>query len=334
MPRLRPPQAQPEVELKTQSVDLTPPSDAQEPPKVIGQTQPELFEQKEPEQPEAFGEKVEEPAKEDPSLALKTELERLKKSEEFHRTQWEQSQRESQLARQQIQEREAEIEKFRKESQQSQLGEIQSRLESAEIVLAAAKQDLKAARMENNVEAEVDANEKLAEAAAQIQFWKQNKAAFEDYMKVPVQRQQNDPVAGYQISDVSKNWLRGHMEYVTDPKKNHQLNAAHYEAVEAGYKEGSPGYIEAVETSLGMRRKSEPEAPLQPAPEPRKPPIVSAPVSREVPTATRNDSATSVTLSAAQLEMANAAGITAAEYAKQLIKLRKLKAEGAYGEGR
>ena len=64
----------------------------------------------------------------------------------------------------------------------------------------------------------------------------------------------------------------------------------------------------------------------------RKAPIVSAPVSREVPNGGTPRSRTRVELSPAEKEHARAAGITEAEYAKQKLRLLDLKAEGHYGD--
>jgi phage I-like protein len=70
----------------------------------------------------------------------------------------------------------------------------------------------------------------------------------------------------------------------------------------------------------------------QPVPPPSRP-LVSAPVSRE-PSAYGGNSPTRIRLSAEQIEVAKRAGITEAEYAKQLMKLNEMKANGEYSERR
>jgi len=59
--------------------------------------------------------------------------------------------------------------------------------------------------------------------------------------------------------------------------------------------------------------------------------IVSAPVTREVPTSQGQDRTGRITLSVAQKDAAKIAGITEKEYAEQLIKLREHKTNGMYG---
>jgi hypothetical protein len=62
--------------------------------------------------------------------------------------------------------------------------------------------------------------------------------------------------------------------------------------------------------------------------------IVSAPVSRDVPSGTTPRKNGKITLTAEQRESARISGITEAEYAKQLEKYREMKANGTYGDGR
>jgi len=78
-----------------------------------------------------------------------------------------------------------------------------------------------------------------------------------------------------------------------------------------------------------MRQVERREAPAQ---QQQRTSIVSAPVSREVPTSTPNRQNGKITLTAAQVEAAKMAGITPAEYAKQLQKLTEMKSNGTYGD--
>jgi phage I-like protein len=61
---------------------------------------------------------------------------------------------------------------------------------------------------------------------------------------------------------------------------------------------------------------------------------VSAPVSREVPSASGLRSPGRVTLTAQQREAAKMSGVSEAEYARQLLRLRELQASGEYSDRR
>ena len=62
--------------------------------------------------------------------------------------------------------------------------------------------------------------------------------------------------------------------------------------------------------------------------------MVSAPVSREAPSANGSRQSANIRLTASQREAAKMAGISETEYAKQLQKLQKEKSDGNYGERR
>ena len=62
---------------------------------------------------------------------------------------------------------------------------------------------------------------------------------------------------------------------------------------------------------------------------------VSAPVSRDIPSGGNGQRRPgSVTLTADQLDAARIAGVTPADYAKQLLRLREMQAAGEYSERR
>ena len=62
---------------------------------------------------------------------------------------------------------------------------------------------------------------------------------------------------------------------------------------------------------------------------------VSAPVSRDIPSGGNGQRRPgSVTLTADQLDAAKIAGVTPADYAKQLLRLREMQAAGEYSERR
>jgi hypothetical protein len=125
------------------------------------------------------------------------------------------------------------------------------------------------------------------------------------------------------------------------------LNNLHGEAVQAGHADTSDGYFSFLNDRLAALHTERPAAngvrlieemqqraaPAQSAPQPRqRTNIVSAPVSREVPTASGSRDGGKITLSNEQKEAAKIAGITETEYARQLLRLNGMKASGEYSE--
>lgn len=83
------------------------------------------------------------------------------------------------------------------------------------------------------------------------------------------------------MGEPSRQWLRSHKEFLSDPVKNAELTRAHHLALRAGHAANTPTYFEHVEQQLGLR-----EAPQEelnnpnPTPPAREAPAPAAPVSR------------------------------------------------------
>lgn len=132
------------------------------------------------------------------------------------------------------------------------------------------------------------------------------------------------------------------------------LNALHGEALQSGLTDTSPEYFDFLNNRLAAlqsqhpsnagkhlinemqqlaAQNSPPEPPAKPA-ESLSAAHVSAPVSREVPSASGHRSPGKVTLTAAHLEAAKIAGVSPTEYARQLVRLQEMQASGEYSERR
>ena len=123
------------------------------------------------------------------------------------------------------------------------------------------------------------------------------------------------------------------------------LGDIHRDALNSGYVDTSPAYFDFMNNQLAtlQARHSAPthlveemksRVPPEP-PEPQPPSrgnFVSAPVSREP--SGYGQSASRITLTREQADLARLAGITEAEYARQLLRLREMQASGEYSERR
>ena len=136
----------------------------------------------------------------------------------------------------------------------------------------------------------------------------------------------------------------------TPGAKDHiALGHIHRAALDAGFVDTSPEYFRFMESQLAALKQPaeemQQELAMQPTPQFFKPAgrsapnpssIVSAPVSREIPTSSgeRLRPRGQVKLTPAEVEAARISGITPEEYAKQKIRKAQMVASGEYGEQR
>jgi hypothetical protein len=68
-----------------------------------------------------------------------------------------------------------------------------------------------------------------------------------------------DPVEAYaqNRTEPTQKWLREHRDFVTDPRKNARLTAAHWNAVAEGLVPDTENYFEHVEKAIGLRDEGE-----------------------------------------------------------------------------
>lgn len=135
------------------------------------------------------------------------------------------------------------------------------------------------------------------------------------------------------LSETSKAWLRQHKECVTDEVRNAEVVAADARAKREGLKPDTPEYFAFIEEKLGYRQPQAveddgeeiEEGVIVSDPKPVRPAVTAAPVSRGSQGV--NGKPTSIRLSRAEAEMAEALGMTPKEY---YINKQKADQEGRY----
>lgn len=267
----------------------------------------------------------EEKTVESASEALQKQIEALKKSEEIQRNRAEiyAQEREEALFRARAQEVEAS--KFRKEAISSQYDSVSTALHAATAEAEIAKREIKTAIGEGDAEAQTEAYERLAIARSNISKLEDGKFELESRIRaveaaprVEQQRQQRTPAS-------VSNFLSKHPEYLTDPRKNAKISSLHFDAVDAGHEFGDDGYMNFIETSIGVRASEEQQSRQQGNA------MVSAPVSREAPSTTTQGRG-QVRLTVSEREAAKISGVTEKVYAENLQKLNEMRANGTYGD--
>jgi hypothetical protein len=125
----------------------------------------------------------------------------------------------------------------------------------------------------------------------------------------------------------------------------HALNTLHHAALQSGLADTSPEYFRFMEGRLAalsqpsgatqiaqeMQQRAGQGRESEPPPAPPRAPMVSAPVSREVPASDGRRLSGKVTLSREEQEAARNSGISLEEYGKQKMRLHAMRAAGEYG---
>lgn len=276
---------------------------------------------------------------EDASAAFQKQIEALRRSEQVQKERTEQLARERDEAVRKASEREDQISQLRKQNVESQTEAVESALAAAQAAAEGAERDIASAIEAGDPSAQAKAYRRLSKAEADIARLEDGKQAIEAEAKrapspEPIENQpQPKP---QQLPKLAADWLKAHPEYIADPRKNAEVQHYHWKVVDEGHEPWSTDYFEALEVRLGLRDApiEDPTHQIYPIQEQRTAPVVSAPVSREVPMSSSTARKPGqVTLSAAQKEAAKLAGITEAEYAKQVIRLQQEKMNGNYTGG-
>lgn len=281
---------------------------------------------------------------------LRQQVETLRRSEQAARQETANALAAREQAINYARQREAELNRSRKETSDSRLEAIQNGMAAAEAEAEEAKRALRLATIEQDVDAQIAAQERLTEAKANLinltngktmleqqiqQAEEQAKFQAQQAQQRQQQAQQGDQLDRTDLPQTAKNWLRAHPEYLTDLRKNAKIQSLHWDVIDEGHAPFSDAYYASLEQHLGLRSKpavrqnaaEEDEVDEEPTRT-----IVSAPVSRSAPsTGTRTSNPKEIRLTASQKEAAKMAGITEVEYAKQLIKMNQEKANGNYG---
>jgi hypothetical protein len=139
-------------------------------------------------------------------------------------------------------------------------------------------------------------------------------------------------IANTQLPERAKRWLRQHPDYVTDPAKNGTLIALHPVAARQAGSEWTDTYFDKMDDLLGFRppqRQANRSEGQQVRQQPYRGPQISAPPSREVPSpSTGRPQSYRAPLTKAEVEIAQASGITDAEYQTQKERMLRLQERG------
>jgi len=195
------------------------------------------------------------------------------------------------------------------------------------------KANYRSALSENNYDVAAEAQEHMSTNAAKLLQLENGKAAMEaePRQRQPVHEIQRtiDPVEAFasQLTPRSASWVRRNPQFVTDPRLNQKMIAAHNLALADGHEADSDSYFSSVEDILKVNRRNEAsqneESALSSASSPaqRRASPPAAPVSRSgTANGTRSNQHT---LSIAERESAEINQMSEEEYAKHRNELRK-----------
>lgn len=213
--------------------------------------------------------------------------------------------------------------RLRNEAQSSDLQTISSAIEVMRGNQNAAKQNLKKALAEGDVDAIADLNEEIAQNSIKLAQLDQGREALETRTRTPQAPADQVEALAVQLSPRSAAWVRNHPEYVKDPRKYQAMIGAHNVALGNGATVDTDDYFEQIERILNIASAQnvdtgeDDEDPMGDAAKvvQRRSSPSPAPVSRTTHTPT-NERNNTIRLSAAEREMAANLGMTDEEYAK------------------
>lgn len=220
------------------------------------------------------------------------------------------------------------------EVQDSNLQLIASAIDSVNRTNFMLKRDYAAAMAAGNYEHAAEIQSQMSINGAKLLQLENGKAALEQRIANPPPQQPEAPVdpveqVASQLSPRSAQWIRQHPECVRDKRLYMKMVGAHNIAIADGFQADTDEYFAEIERQMGYRKpqtavqRDEHEEPSSMAAKPmaRKPQPPAAPSSRTAGngSAGRN----TVTLNAAEREMASIMGMTPEEYAKNKVALKK-----------
>ena len=233
--------------------------------------------------------------KDDPAAILKQQYQELQASTERDRQRAVEAESRAAAATREAAAARQEVQTARVEIVDSQFETVTTGIEAAKTAALAADQEYEAAFERGDAKALAIASRKQGRAEAELVRLEETKADLEarkkagpdDAARREVRTSGPDPVDAYiaNRTEPTANWLRDHREWITDPRKNAKLTAAHYSAQAEGIEADTPEYFEHVENFIGIgrdpvvkqeakpngkavtttRRPSVPVAPVQPS---------------------------------------------------------------------
>src|SRR5512143_542118 len=342
MPRLRPPTTAKKEELFDSTIP-PPEADEQEKPTII-EAAPA------PEQPFQQEEtpKVEEPKQDEAAIALQRQIDDIRRNEEAQRLQLQQQREEALRLAQENAKKYGRSERDRLDAERTAL---ESSLATAKALSDKALLDYENAENSGDAKAKAEALDRMTDAKADMRVYQRGieelKEKRRDLKKerrklekqaeggavAPEQQRQatvDDMIDRWQLPPAEDRWAREHREYMEDPDMLSLIGGITRRLGKQGIRPGDTDFIPRLEAGIeffesGGQVKQESQ---------KRTSIVSAHVSREVPSASGTRTSGKITLTAEQREAARLSGITEAEYARQLSKFNQMKANGEYGERR
>lgn len=153
-------------------------------------------------------------------------------------------------------------ESARKAQTSSHLDTITTAISASEQDVEGAKSAIRAAKASGDIDAEIEAQDRLAKARATLLRLDEAKQDIEARAKAPPKREAPvDPVEAFIQGRTEKTqaWLRAHTEYVRTERGLKKLNAAHAVAEAEDLIPDTPEYFARVEEYLGIGKKADPE---------------------------------------------------------------------------
>ena len=279
---------------------------------------------------------------------LQKALDAQARAEELQRT----LQRERDEALRQSRERDEELTRERGERQDAQYNSVLTAIAAEQSSLDKLEADYAAFASANDWASAAKVQRMMSESAARLNNLEDGKQSLDQQREAaktaaPEPRRQAAPAPQAplefeqriaQLPDTAKSWLRKHPEFINDSALNKKISAAHIYLVDnKGVQAFSNDYFDALDNEFGF--KVAPAAP-EPAPQPQRRSMpVSAPVSRDVPTANgQRQPSSKITLTAEERAIAHtsftAPDMTNAQkellYAQNKRKLATMRANGQY----
>lgn len=220
------------------------------------------------------------------------------------------------------------------EVQDSNLQLIVSAIESVNRTNMMLKRDYASAMAAGNYDHAAEIQSQMSINGAKLLQLENGKAALEQRIAAPPPQQPAppaDPVENIasQLSPRSAAWIRAHPECVRDRRLYLKMVGAHNIAIADGFQADTDEYFAEIERQMGYRKpqtavqQDDAEEPSSMAAKPvaRKPQPPAAPSSRTA--GNGSGGRNTVTLNAAEREMASIMGMTPEEYAKNKVALKK-----------
>lgn len=329
MPRLKPPPSQVQHDPLE---DMTPPTEAIEielPGDDDGGTQVELTPQAAP--------KKEEPPEPEPNV-LEQQLAAQRRAEDLQRSNADMTRK--------LAERDAELARERDGRADAEYNSVLTAIAAEQSALDKAEADYAGYSSVGDFANAAKAQRVMSTAAARLDRLEEGKLSFEQKRAAePKPAPRAAPQAApldfegriAQLPDTAKSWLRKHPEFVNDTSLNEKIGHTHnYLTKNRNVEAFSPAYFEALDDEFGF--KTTPRAEAEPQPQRRSMPV-SAPVSRDVPTASgQRQPSSKMNLSAEERAIARSS-FTATDmtndqkellYAQNKRKLANMRANGQY----